>query len=329
MTQMMKAIRLDQTGPPENLRLVETPRPALAPDGILIRVAYAGIIYADAEARRGTYYKKTPQPWFPGREAAGLVEAVGDQVANVKPGDRVAALVHGAGCYAEYVQARTAPDAPPSDIVRLPEHVSFTQALVYLVNFRLAHLVFHAWAHVPAGAVTLIHGAAGGMGAMLLQLAKKHRCESIAIVRGEAELSFCRELGAAHVIDATTQDYTETVRALYPGGVHYSFNGVGGDTINRDPTLLAPLGELLCYGYVAGKAPFDLFALDRSLAIKTFNADNFLRTPYFSAATEAMHAWFQDGPLLDVGRIFPLAEAAAAHEALEAGGFLGKIALAP
>lgn len=327
MSPMMRAIRLNETGPPDNLRLVETPRPALAEDGVLIRVAFAGLIYADAEARRGTYYKTTPIPWRPGREAAGHVEAVGPLVRDFKPGDRVAALVHGGGCYAEYVQARTAPDGPPSDIVRLPDQVSFTQALVYLVNFRLAHLLFHAWARAPRGARLMVHGAAGGMGAMLLQIAKKHGAEAIALVRGEAEAAFCLSLGAAHAIDTAARDYVEAVRALAPDGVHFSFNGVGGETINRDPKLLAPFGELHSYGYVAGKPPFDLFALDRTLAIKTFNADNFLRTPHFAVATEAMHAWFAEGALLDVGRVFPLADAAEAHRTLEAGGFLGKIAL--
>jgi len=102
---------------------------------------------------------------------------------------------------------------------------------------------------------------------------------------------------------------------------------VGGDTINRDPRMLAPFGELHCYGYVAGRVPFDLFATDRTLAIKTFNADNFLGTADFSAATAAMHRWFASGPLLDAGEVFPLARAPDAHRAIEAGNVLGKIVL--
>ena len=97
MTAKMRAIRLDAVGPPENLALVEIDRPELTPDGILIRNAYAGMIYADAEARRGTYYRETKCPWFPGREAAGIVEAVGRDVRAIKPGERVAALVLAGG----------------------------------------------------------------------------------------------------------------------------------------------------------------------------------------------------------------------------------------
>lgn len=335
MAELMKAIRLDETGPPSNLRCVETERPVLAADGVLIRVAYAGIIYADAEARRGTYYRKTALPWFPGREAAGIVEAVGSAVTAFKASDRVAALVMGGGCYAEYVQARTAPhelprggDGAPSDIVTLPNEVSFTQALVYLVNFRLAHMLLHAWARTPPQARIMVHGAAGGMGAMLLQLAAQHHCETIAVVRNAMEAEFCRRHGAAHVIDTSQQDYVAAIKAL-GGGVHFSFNGVGGDTINRDPLLLAPFGELICYGYVAGKQPFDFFGLDRTLSIKSFNADNFLKTLHFAAATAAMHEQFSRGALLDAGRIFPLSQAAEAHQALESGDFLGKIVLQP
>jgi NADPH:quinone reductase len=337
MIEKMRAVRLDAVGPPENLRLVEIDRPPLTADGVLIRIAFAGMIYADAEARRGTYYRETKLPWFPGREAAGIVEAVGRDVSSVKPGDRVAALVMGAGCYADYVLARTAPqplaeggNIPPSDIVKLPASVSFTQALVYLVNFRLAHILLHAWARVPPGARILVHGASGGMGSMILQQTRKLDCESIALVRNDTEATFCSTVGATHIVVTTGTDYAGEVLRLTAGaGVAFSFNGVGGDTINRDPKVLAPFGELHCYGYVAGKASFDLFGIDRTLAIKTFNADNFLSTTHFASATDAMHEWFATGPLLDAGQTFPLARAADAHRAMEAGNVSGKIVLQP
>lgn len=335
MTAKMRAIRLDAVGPPGNLALVEIDRPELTPDGILIRNAYAGMIYADAEARRGTYYRETTCPWFPGREAAGVVEAVGHDVRGIECGERVAALVLAGGCYAEYVLARTAPQTgsggrtvPPSDVVKLPHGVSFTQALVYLVNFRLAHLLVHAWARLKIDSRIVVHGAAGGMGSMILQLARELGCESIALVRNDAEAGFCRRIGASHVVVTTRTDYVEEVRGLTGGaGATHSLNGVGGETINRDPRMLAPFAELHCYGYVAGKVPFDVFATDRTLAIKTFNADNFLGTPDFSAATAAMHRWFASGPLLDAGEVFPLARAADAHTTIEAGNVLGKIVL--
>ena len=333
----MRAIRLDEVGPPENLALVDIPVPTLAPDGVLIRTACAGMIYADAEARRGTYYKQTVLPWFPGREVAGIVEAVGPDVTGYRPGDRVAALVHGGGCYAELVQARTAPQPlpgggalPPSDIIRLPDSADFGAALVYLINYRLAHLLVHSWARVEPGARIAVHGATGGMGTMVIELARDLDCEIIAFVRSAREAEFCRDLGAAHAIDTTAGDYVEPVRDITGGaGVNFSFNGVGGPTIARDAYILAPFGELHLYGYVAGKALFDPFATSGTMALKTFNADNFLRTPSFAAASEAMLARFARGDLMQPGKAFPLAEAAAAHRAIESGEICGKIILEP
>jgi len=333
----MLAIRLDETGPPENLRLVEVHEPVVPTDGVLIRTAFAGTIYADAEARRGTYYKTTKLPWFPGREVAGVVEQVGADVTGIVPGDRVAALVFGAGCYAEKVLARTAShtgpagiELPPSDIVILPEGTDLASSLVYLINYRLAHMLVHGWAKAPQGARIVVHGASGGMGSMILELARELECETIALIRNPAEAAFCRQLGAAHCIDTTQVDYVGEVNELTGGkGVNFSFNGVGGDTVNRDPRILAPFGELHLYGYVAGKVPFDPFANEGTYALKTFNADNFFRTPMFSAADAAMIARFNGGNLLPPGRIMLLAEAAQAHRAMEAGEILGKLLLEP
>lgn len=331
----MRAIRLDEVGPPENLAVVEVEAPDLPEDGVLIRTAYAGVIYGDCEARRGTYYKETELPWFPGREVAGEVIAVGSAVTGYAPGDRVAALVMGGACYAEQVLARTAPYArpdgrqvPASGIVVLPEGVSYSAALVYLVNYRIAHLVFHAWARVGRGASILVHGAAGGMGSMVLELAREWGCTSIALVRNDAEADYCRGLGAQHVVDITAEDYVaETLRITGGAGVGYSFNGVGGETTTRDLQVLAPLGEILLYGYVAGKTPFDPFDRSITMALKTFNADTFLGTPHFTAATAAMLERFGAGDLLDAGNVFPLADAAAAHRAMEEGRVLGKLLL--
>lgn len=321
-----RAIRLDAIGPPENLHLVERELAALTEDEIRIRTAFSGLIYGDAEARRGTYYKETKLPWFPGREVAGTVEAVGLEVRGFKPGDRVAALVFNGGCYADLVQTRLA----EADVIALPEGVSFSQALVYFINFRLAHLLIHAWARMPPGARILVHGAAGGMGAMILQQARAMHCASIALVRTGEEADFVGRIGAAHVINTSARDYVEEVlRITDDEGVAFSFNGVGGETLARDPRIVQPFGELHAYGYVAGKTPINPFAIDRTIAIKTFNADNFLRTPHFKAATQAMLDWFASGPLIDAGEVFPLAEAAAAHQALEQGRVLGKILLRP
>lgn len=333
----MRAVRLDEIGAPENLKVVDMPVPEIGADDVLIRVELAGLIYGDTEARRGTYFVETRLPWFPGREAAGVVEAVGANVREHRPGDRVIALVLAGGCCAEFVraskQAQTLPNGyriPPSDIITLPDNVSFAQGLPYLVNFRLAYLLFHGSSKVPPGATVLVHGASGGMGSMVVQLAHRHGCRIIATCRTTSEAAFCKKLGADHVIDVTSTDYaTEVMRITDGEGAVFSFNSVGGDTLNTDAQVLAPFGEIQAYGYVAGKKPFDVFAINKTISVKTFSADDFLRTSVFAAATAAMHDWFATGRLLEVETILPLAQVAEANRRLEQGEIIGKIALQP
>lgn len=337
MKPIMCAARLDEVGPPENVKIVECPTPMPGPEDVLIKVGMAGLIYGDAEARKGTYFGPTAVPWFPGREAAGEIVAVGAGVKVWRPGDRVVALVLTQGCCAEYVLASTRPRTlpsgkriPPADIHRLPSNVSFGEALVYLVNFRLAHLLFHGSSRVPPGATVLIHGASGGMGTMLVQLAKAHGCTAIGTCRRSTEAQFLAELGADHVINVTDTDYVATVREITNGkGIPFVFNGVGGSTINTDIDIMSPFGELHAYGYVAGKGSFDVFRVPKTIALKTFAADDFFNTPMFPAATEAMHGWFQSGRLLQPGLVLPLTEIAEAMRRLDRGDVPGKIVLQP
>lgn len=334
-SQMMRAVRLDEVGPPENLKIVEKPIPEIGPDEILIKVELAGLIYGDAEARRGTYFSETKLPWFPGREAAGYIHAIGANVKTWKPGDRIMALVLSGGCCADYVVASTKPQTlpngykiPPADIIALPERVKFEEGLVYLVNFRLAHLLFHGSSKVPAGETILVHGASGGMGSMVTQLAHAHGCTVIGTCRTEAEAEFCRKLGAAHMINVSAQNYVDEVLRLTDGkGVRFVFNGVGGDTLSTDPLAMTPFGEIQAYGYVAGKKPFNVFAVSKSIALKTFSADDFFPTPMFPAATEAMHEWFRTGKLIAADPVLPLEQVAEANRRLDRGEVIGKIAL--
>ncbi len=281
----MRAVRLDEVGPPENLMLVERPVPEIGPDDLLIKVGMAGLIYGGAEARRGTYFSRTVTPWYPGREAAGVVAAVGANVTAWKPGDRVVALILTLGCCAEYVVASTKPrplpnghTAPPADIIALPDNVGFGQALVYVINFRLAHLLFHGSSKVPAGATVLVHGASGGMGAMVTQLARAQGSPVIATCRREVEAEFLKGLGADHIINVTRADYVAEVKTLTGGrGVPFVFNGVGGDTLDTDLDVIAPFGEIQAYGYVAGKSAFHPFRTGKTMALKTFAASDFFR----------------------------------------------------
>ncbi len=191
-------------------------------------------------------------------------------------------------------------------------------------------MALHAWSNAEPGSWVLIHGAAGGMGSVLTQLAHAHGCEVLVTCRNPEEIAFCRSNGADHCIDLTHGDYVEGVLDLTGGkGVRVVFNGVGGHTINKDPAIIEPFGELHLYGYVAGKPDLHPFEIKHCLSVKTFSANDFFPTPAFAAATRAMYDWFATGKALDVARIFPLEEAAAAHHLLDDGGVIGKIALKP
>lgn len=331
----MRAARLDAVGPPENLKIVEIPVPEIGPDDVLIRVEMAGLIYGDAEARRGTYFSETKLPWFPGREAAGHIAAVGGNVTAWQPGDRVMALVLSNGCCADYVRASTKPQTlpngyriPPADIIALPPEIAFEQALVYLVNFRLAHLLFHGSSRVPPGETIVIQGASGGMGSMIAQLAHAHGCTIIGTCRRPVEEAFCRSIGIDHVINVSNMNYVDAVQAITGGkGVRFAFNGVGGDTIAQDAQVMMPFGEIQAYGYVAGKKPLDLFSVKHCVAFKTFSADDFFATPMFPAATAAMHEWFRSGPLLSADPVLPLEQVVEANRLLDRGDIVGKVAL--
>ncbi|PCE32414.1 quinone oxidoreductase family protein [Burkholderia ubonensis] len=333
----MRAVRLDQVGPPENLRVAECPVPAVGDDDVLIRTEIAGIIYGDVEARKGTYFTPTRVPWNPGREVTGVIAARGRNVKGLDVGARVMALVPSGGCYAEYVlaspgapQSGRAPAGPPADIEVLPERVSFREALVYLVNFRLAHLVLNAVTSVRAGDAIAVHGAAGGMGAMVVQLAVAAGCDVTALCHGDEEAAFCRSIGATRAFDTLTTDYVDAVLDATGGkGVRYSFNGVGGETVNRDPLIVSRFGDIVLYGYVAGKTPFQPFAVGKTYGLKLFSATDYLRTPQFAAATDAMRDWMATRPLLSISETWPFARADEAHRRIEAGTFLCKLGLTP
>ena len=331
----MKAIRLDEIGPPENLKLVEIPIPEIDEKGILIKAECAGLIYADCELRRGTYYLKTALPYFPGREVSGTIERVGANVTDWKPGQRVMALVLSGGCYAEYVHASTRtytfPNGttfPAAEVFALPDHVSFSQGLVYLINYRLAHILFHGYIAIPPSASVLVHGAAGGFGSVTTMIARANGNTVIALSRTADEREFCLANGASHSLNINDVDYVDEVKKITGGkGVDYSINGVSGDTLDKDAHAVRTFGEIVIYGYAGGRSSFNPWTANKSLTVKTFSADDFLTGPALKRANEAMYECFDTGMLADVSRTFGLAEAASAQALIDSGMAMGKIAL--
>jgi NADPH2:quinone reductase len=333
----MKAIRLEEIGAPENLTICDRPQPEVGEDAVLIDVALAGLLYADTEQRRGTYYKPTILPHYPGREAAGVIARVGPAVEKFRPGQRVAALVLEGGCYAEQVAARTGPytfpngvRVPAADILVLPDRVGFGQGLVYLTNFRLAWMLYHDYARVAPGATVLIHGAAGGFGSVLTQIALEGGARVIALCRTREQANYAGSIGAQIPLNVEEVDYVAaTLEATEGRGADFSLNGVGGATLDTDPQALRTFGEMIVYGYAGGKRKVDIYGISKSISIKSYSADDFVGGEGMKRATATLYEWFERRPLLDVSRVFPLAEAPAAHRWLEEGHSFGKVALKP
>jgi NADPH:quinone reductase len=311
-------------GPPEALKPQTIPMPNHCSGQILVRVAAAGVNRPDLLQRKGAYPPPPGAPETLGLEISGEVAALGEGVTRWRIGDRVCALLGGGG-YAEYavVDARHALPVPDSfDLVAaggLPETV-FT---VYANLFERGNL--------KAGETVLIHGATSGIGVTAIALAKAAGARVITTSRGAAKAAKARELGADLAIDSSAEDFAEVVQ--HEGGADVVLDMVGGDFTQRNIDLLKPDGRLTQIAFQAG-ANLSLNLIPLLVKRLTFTASTLRPRSADEKArlTRAIEAhiwpWIVSGRAkIPVDRVFPLAEAAAAHAYLEAGDQVGKVIL--
>jgi NADPH2:quinone reductase len=219
-------------------------------------------------------------------------------------------------------------DFPASDIFVLPDRVSFSQGLVYLINYRLAHILFHSYVAIPPSASVLIHGAAGGFGSVTTMIARANGNNVIALSRTAEEVEYCLANGATHSLNVSEVDYIAEVLKITDGkGVDYSLNGVSGDTLDKDAYAVKTFGEIIIYGYAGGRSNFNPWLVNKTLTVKTFSANDFLDGPAMKRANDAMYECFRTGIVADVSKTFSLADAPAAHAWIDSGKVMGKIAL--
>jgi len=320
----MKAIELREFGPAENFRVVEAPIPEPAVDEVLIEAEAAGIIFADTQMRRGDYVNLPSLPFVPGREVAGTIKKVGDQVTTFDEGERVVAHMHTGG-YAEYAAASA------EKVLRLSDRVSFLEGLVYHINLRIAYLCYYTFGKIERDATILLHAAAGGIGTLITQIAKRRGNNTIiALVSSDEKLEYCLENGADYAINYTATDYVEEVLRITDGqGADVSLNSVGGSTLRTDPEAIRPLGRWVIYGYAAGKDFIDPYEviMPKSLTVSIFSVYTVREGEEYRQATEFMNEWLQTEELISVTRTFPLDEVIAAHHWIEGQHSIGKIAL--
>lgn len=321
----MKAVRVPEFGGPEVLRLddIEVPRPGAGQ--ALVKVAFSGVNFLDIQYRVGRAHA-TQLPFVNGSEAAGVVESVGDGVTGVKAGDRVAWTMI-LGTYAEYAVV------PAARLVPLPARIDFKTAAAAMLQGMTAHYLTHSTYPLGPGDTALVHAAAGGVGALIVQSAKLRGAKVIATVGTDAKAEIARSVGADEVIVYTRQDFeAEAKRLTNNRGVDVVYDAVGRSTFDKSLGSLRPRGYLALFGFASGPvAPFDpaLLGTRGSLFLTRPGLNQHIATrEELLERSGAVFNWLQEGALkLRLDRVVPLAEAAEAHRALEARETSGKILL--
>lgn len=326
----MRAIRLHEFGPAENLVHEEVEDPQPGPGQVRIAVAAAGVHLIDTTIRAGVQRGPLPLPdlpAIPGREVAGVVDALGAGVDEIWLGRRVVAhLGPASGGYAELAVREV--DA----VHALPDGMAEDEAVAMIGTGRTTLGILEV-AQVTAGDVALITAAAGGIGSLLVQAARKAGAVAVGLAGGEEKVARVHELGATVAIDYTAPDWADAVReALGDARVTVAFDGVGGTVGRGALELLAPGGRLILFGWSSGEptrlSASDLFA--RGLTASAAIGPRILNRPGgMRDLEEQALAALADGRLAPLVQRFPLAEAAAAHAALEARATVGKAVLVP
>ena len=322
----MKAIQVKETGGTEQMQLVDIPTPQPGPKEALVKIAASGVNFIDVYFRMGLY--KADLPFTLGNEAAGVVEAVGAEVTEVRSGDRVA-YATARGSYAEYAVA------PAWQLVKLPDHVDMNSAAAAMLQGMTAHYLTHSTFPVKPGHTCLVHAAAGGAGRLIVQMAKMRGARVLGTTSTDAKAALAREAGIDEVIFYTKQDFEAEVRRLTGGqGVDVVYDSVGAPTYMQGLNCLRPRGMMVLFGQSGGKVP----PLDP--AILNTKGSLFLTRPslfaYCSTREELswragdVLQWVASGKLkLAIDRVYPLAQAAQAHRDLESRATAGKLLLIP
>jgi NADPH2:quinone reductase len=322
----MKAIRIHETGGPDVLRYEDVPAPSLREGEALVRLRAIGVNFLDIYHRTGL--NPLPLPAIPGNEGAGVVERVAAGVMEVKPGDRVA-YTNVLGSYAEYIAA------PAWRLVPIPRDLDFTVAAAAMLQGMTAHYLSQTTYPLRSGDWALIHAAAGGVGALLVQMAKRRGARVIATVSSDEKAEIAREAGADDVIMYTRENFEEVVKRITEGaGVQVVYDSVGKDTFERGLNCLAVRGMMVLYGQSSGPVPpIDLRVLNAKGSLfatrPSLHHYTHTRGELLDRAGDVL-SWVKDGALrIRIDRTFPLAEASAAHARLEGRKALGKILLLP
>ena len=323
----MKAIRVNEHGGPEVLSYEDVPAPEPSPGEVRVRLAASGVNFIDVYQRTGLYPKETP--FTLGLEGAGEVDAVGEGVEDLEVGDHVA-FASVPGAYAEHVVA------PAEKLV--PFNVTLVEARLaaaVMLQGMTAHYLTHSTFPLEEGQTALVHAAAGGVGLLLVQMAKMRGATVIGTVGNEEKAKLARGAGADEVIIYTEQDFVEETRRITGGeGVHVAYDSVGKETFEGSLDCLRRRGYMVLFGASSGPVPpFDIQTLNQKGGL-------FLTRPALAHYTasreelmwraESLLSWIGQGNLdVRIGGTHSLADAAQAHRDLEGRKTTGKLILIP
>lgn len=322
----MKAIQVLKTGGPEELQLKDVAKPTPGPKEALVKVAASGVNFIDVYFRMGLY--KAELPFTPGNEAAGTVEAVGSEVTDLKPGDRVAYAMQ-RGSYAEYAAV------PAQILVKLPDAVDLNTAAAAMLQGMTAHYLTHSTFPLKPGDKCVVHAAAGGAGRLIVQMAKMLGATVYGTAGTDAKAEVAKQAGADEVIVYTRDDFAWKVTEFTHGkGVDVVYDSVGATTFMKGLDILRPRGTMALFGQSSGPVPpFDLNILNPKGSLyvtrPTLGHYTLTREELLWRAGDVLK-WIAEGKLkLLIDKAYPLADAPKAHQDLEGRRTMGKLLLVP
>jgi NADPH2:quinone reductase len=321
----MRALVCRRYGPPEDLELAELPDPVPGPGEILIGVRAAAANFADALLIANAYQVSQELPFVPGSELAGEVLVVGAEVTGLKAGD----LVFGTAFHGAFAERAV---LLAGQVTKMPDGADFGEAAAFDVAYRTAYHALRSVAEVRPGDWVVVLGAAGGVGLAAVDIARELGARVVAAASGQQKLELCRQRGATHIIDYTTEDLKTRIRELTEGGSHAVIDPVGGAASEQALRSLRPGGTFVTLGYASGvipKIPLNLVLLKditlKGMEIRTFGQ----RQPELEHRDrEELLALFTEGRLRPhIGARFPLQDAAAALRYVADRRALGKVVI--
>jgi NADPH2:quinone reductase len=320
----MKRMVVETPGGPEQIKMVDVPKPSPGPKEAVVAIAFSGVNFIDVYFRTGLY--KADTPIVLGSEASGTVESVGSEVTEVRPGDRVAyTMVRGS--YAQYAVV------PAAQLVKVPDGVDLQTAAAVMLQGTTAHYLTHSTYKLNQASTCLVHAAAGGTGGLIVQMAKHLGARVFGTVSSPDKARQIQDLGADHAIVYTTEDFEAEVKRLTDGkGVDVVYDSVGKTTFDKSLNVLRPRGTMALFGQSSGPVPpFDPSILNAKGSLfltRPSLAHHLLDRKELVWRVSDVFSYIASGVLkVRISGMYPLAEAASAHEKLEGRQTLGKLLL--